>query len=50
MLMKLSCNAKNRTRQEWYDLFARADEKFKVVSIETPPQAALAIIEVIWEG
>ncbi|KAM0811280.1 putative S-adenosyl-L-methionine-dependent methyltransferase [Seiridium cardinale] len=50
LIMKMTFNGKDRSRQDWIDLFREADERFNVVSIETPPRSALAVIEVVWEG
>ncbi|ETS84291.1 hypothetical protein PFICI_02316 [Pestalotiopsis fici W106-1] len=50
LIMKMIFNAQDRSKEDWYGLFAKADARFKVVSINTPPRSALAVIEVIWEG
>ncbi|MBH1945566.1 hypothetical protein I5L01_15195 [Erythrobacter sp. YJ-T3-07] len=48
--MKMAFNGKDRSRQDWMNLFKEADQRFHVVSIETPPRSALAIIEVVWDA
>lgn len=48
--MMVMLNAKERDRQAWTDLFKAADERFEVLSIGTPPDSALGIIEVVWTG
>ncbi len=48
--MKITFNAKNRSTRDWHNLFAKADERFRIVSIRTPPSSALSIIEVVWDG
>jgi hypothetical protein len=48
--MKMGFNGKDRSRQDWINLFKEADDRFTVVSIETPPRSALAVIQVAWEG
>ncbi|KAK6065091.1 o-methyltransferase [Seiridium cupressi] len=50
LIMKMTFNGKDRSRQDWINLFKEADERFNVVSIATPPRSALAVIEVVWEG
>ncbi|KAK6086414.1 O-methyltransferase [Seiridium cupressi] len=50
LIMKMTFNGKDRSRQDWINLFKEADERFNVVSITTPPRSALAVIEVVWEG
>lgn len=48
LVMKMAFNGKDRSRRDWLNLFQEADKGFKIVSIETPPQSALAIIEAVW--
>lgn len=39
-------NSKERTREDWTELFRRADSRLSVTGFVTPPGAALAVIEV----
>lgn len=43
-------NAKERERDDWVELFERADSRFVVRSIQKPPGSILSFIEVVWEG
>jgi len=43
-------NARERELQDWKDLFALADERFKFVGVVMPPGSNLAIIIVEWQG
>ncbi|GME52363.1 O-methyltransferase [Neofusicoccum parvum] len=43
-------NSNQRTEQEWQDIFAMADKRFKFLGVRRPTQFALLwIIEAIWE-
>lgn len=48
--MQLCANAKERTRDDWAELLARANSHFKLSSVVTPPHSALSILEVMWTG
>jgi hypothetical protein len=48
--MLVSCNAKERTVQDWNDLFAKADERFELANVVISPGAAWGLIEVIFRG
>ncbi|KAK8040179.1 hypothetical protein PG993_008590 [Apiospora rasikravindrae] len=50
LMVKMSMNARERTREEWYHLFAEADPRFHIQSIISPPLAVHSIIEVVWQG
>ncbi|KAH6658135.1 S-adenosyl-L-methionine-dependent methyltransferase [Truncatella angustata] len=50
LIMKMTFNGKDRNRTDWVNLFKEADQRFRIISIDTPPRSALAIIEVVWEG
>ncbi|KAI1843519.1 hypothetical protein JX266_010345 [Neoarthrinium moseri] len=50
LIMKMVFNAMDRSKEDWYALFAKTDERFKVVSITTPPGSGMSIIEVVWQG
>ncbi|PYH95247.1 S-adenosyl-L-methionine-dependent methyltransferase [Aspergillus ellipticus CBS 707.79] len=43
-------NSRLRDVEEWNDLFQQADPRFGAVKCWNPPDAALAIMEVVWEG
>jgi SAM-dependent methyltransferase len=43
-------NSKERTVEDWRDLFAMADTRFKLSKVVKPPNANLGILEVTWEG
>jgi len=48
--MKELLNAKERTSEEWKQLFHDADPRFRLVQIKKPPASELSIVEYIWEG
>ncbi|KAI0014533.1 S-adenosyl-L-methionine-dependent methyltransferase [Xylariomycetidae sp. FL0641] len=50
LYMQLGANAKERSRDDWAALLAEADGRFKLVSIVSPKNSALSIIEVAWTG
>ena len=41
-------NSQERDQDEWIDLFHRADERFKFVSMTTPQGANLSTLEFEW--
>ncbi|KAF1977450.1 cercosporin toxin biosynthesis protein-like protein [Bimuria novae-zelandiae CBS 107.79] len=43
-------NGKEREANDWKALFAGADTRFRVLSIEIPPMSSLGIIVVNWDG
>lgn len=43
-------NGKEREANDWKALFAEADSRFQVLSIEKPPVSSLGIIVAQWEG
>lgn len=43
-------NARERTAEEWKDLFAKADPRFVLKQIIEPKGSALAILEAVWMG
>ena len=48
--MLAMANAKERDRNDWVDLFASIDPRFKVQNIVTPEKSQLSIVEVVWDG
>ncbi|KAF2972751.1 hypothetical protein GQX73_g788 [Xylaria multiplex] len=50
LMVKMGLNAKERTEDEWRQLLASADERFKIQSIICPPCAVHSIIEIVWKG
>ncbi|PWY71715.1 S-adenosyl-L-methionine-dependent methyltransferase [Aspergillus heteromorphus CBS 117.55] len=50
MTMLAVNNSRLRDEEEWHALFQEADPRFGAIKCWTPPQAALAIMEVAWEG
>ena len=49
MAMKQLLNAKERSADDWIQLFHDADSRFQLVQISKPPQSSLSIIEFRWE-
>lgn len=47
--MKELLNAKERTSEDWKQLFHDADPRFKLLQIKKPPASELSIIEFSWE-
>ncbi|KAK7182251.1 hypothetical protein DPSP01_006969 [Paraphaeosphaeria sporulosa] len=43
-------NGKEREANDWKALFAEADSRFQILSIEKPPVSSLGIIVAQWEG
>ncbi|KAI1084253.1 putative O-methyltransferase [Whalleya microplaca] len=50
LLMLTTNNSRLRTMAEWQDIFTAADSRFGTVRSFSVQGAALAILEVIWEG
>ncbi|KAJ5092932.1 hypothetical protein N7456_008793 [Penicillium angulare] len=50
LIMLTLFNAREREEAEWIDLFKKADPRFSNVKIWMPEGAAMAIIEIVWEG
>ncbi|TVY93429.1 O-methyltransferase, partial [Lachnellula willkommii] len=50
MLMLSTCNARERDEEDWRQVFADADPRFRVLRVFTPTGAALGIVDVVWEG
>lgn len=50
MIMLSLCNARERERDDWVDIFKQVDERFKVVNAYVPKGAALGIVEAVWEA
>ena len=50
MNMMTMSGSMEREEADWKALFAEADSRFQVVSIEKPPMSSLGIIVVNWEG
>ncbi len=48
--MKELLNAKERTSENWKQLFHDADPRFKLSQIKKPPASELSIVEFTWEG
>ncbi len=48
--MKELLNAKERTSEDWKQLFNDADPRFRLIQIKKPPASELSIIEFAWEG
>jgi 6-hydroxytryprostatin B O-methyltransferase len=46
--MKQQFNAKERSADDWKDLFEQADERFRLNRIINPPGSILAVIEFVW--
>lgn len=43
-------NAKERTRDDWIELFKFADPRFEVVNMSQPGGSRLSLIEAVWRG
>jgi hypothetical protein len=50
LLMLTTNNSRLRTMAEWQDIFIAADSRFGTVRRVSIEGAALAILEVVWEG
>ncbi|TGJ84797.1 hypothetical protein E0Z10_g3946 [Xylaria hypoxylon] len=50
LLMLTTNNSRLRTMAEWQDIFSAADSRFGTVRCVSVEGAALAILEVVWEG
>lgn len=50
MIMLTLFNAREREAADWIELFKKADPRFSNAKIWTPEGAAMAIIEIAWEG
>lgn len=50
LIMLTLFNAREREEAEWIELFKKADPRFSNVKIWIPEGAAMAIIEIVWEG
>ncbi|KAI0436031.1 putative O-methyltransferase [Xylaria telfairii] len=50
MMLLAVNNARLRTLSEWQEIFSAADDRFGAVRCVTTQGAAIAILEVIWEG
>ncbi|KAI0405664.1 putative O-methyltransferase [Xylaria palmicola] len=50
LLMLTTNNSRLRTMAEWQDIFSAADPRFGAVRRVSAGAAALAILEVVWEG
>jgi predicted small integral membrane protein len=50
LLMLTANNSRLRTMAEWHDIFSSADPRFGTIRLVSARGAALAILEVIWEG
>ncbi|KAF2828333.1 putative O-methyltransferase [Ophiobolus disseminans] len=48
LVMKQSFNSKERSKEEWVELFRVADERFQLKSITCSPGSLLSVIEVHW--
>ncbi|XDG05314.1 hypothetical protein ABKA04_004929 [Annulohypoxylon sp. FPYF3050] len=49
LIVKMGLNSKERTREEWSELLSRADKRFNIESIISPPYSVYSIIEVVWK-
>lgn len=49
LMVKMGLNSRERTREEWSELLSRADKRFKIESIISPPYSVHSIIEVVWQ-
>jgi len=50
MQMLVACWAKERTAEDWSELFSSVDKRLKVKSAKTTPGANLGLVEVVLEG
>lgn len=41
-------NGKERDLDDWKQLFASADKRFRIVSVKQPPSSRLGLLEVEW--
>ena len=49
MAMKQLLNAKERSAEDWTQLFYEADPRFKLVKISKPELSEFSIIEFCWK-
>ena len=47
--MMAALNAKERTKQDWMDLFNSADKRLSIKGFKQPPGSAATLIEAIFE-
>lgn len=50
LAMKASFNSKERSVQDWKELFNRADSRFHVENIKLVPSSGLGTIHAVWHG
>lgn len=48
--MLVSCNAKERTVQDWNSLFVRTDERFELANVVTFPGTTWGLLEVVFHS
>jgi hypothetical protein len=48
LTVKSFSNARERSEEDWRDLFAKADSRFTFLGVTLPPGAALSFIEAEW--
>lgn len=49
LAMKQQFNGKERTIEDWKELFTQVDPSFRLVRNVSPPRSMLSIIEFSWE-
>lgn len=50
LLMLTTNNSRLRTMAEWQEIFTTADPRFGTVRCFSTREAALALLEVVWDG
>lgn len=48
--MKQDFNGKECDADDWAEIFKKADHRFKLLRIKSPPKSMLSIIKVEWSG
>lgn len=50
MQMMAAVNSKERTEEDWVEVIKRADSRYSVEAVVTPPGSAMAVIEIMFKA
>jgi hypothetical protein len=50
LIMLTLLNAQERTRDDFINLFASADKRFRFLGVSRPKNCRMSIVEAVWEG
>lgn len=50
MQMMAAVNSKERTEEDWVEVIKRADSRYSVEAVVTPPGSAMAVIEIVFKA